>query len=77
MCASSKDEFNAIKERFVSQDAKRPILFECFTREEDERNARDFIDSIDDRVDSKTRIKKIAKTILPKTVIDSLKAIRH
>ena len=77
LCASSKDEFNAIKERFVSQDAKRPILFECFTREEDERNARDFIDSIDDRVDSKTRIKKIAKTILPKTVIDSLKAIRH
>lgn len=75
--ASSKDEFGVAKERFLSKDSRSPILLECFTCEEDERNARDLIDSIDNRVDSKTRIKNMAKVFLPKPVIDSLKTIRH
>lgn len=75
--ASSKEEFNAVKDIFTSKDSEGPILFECFTREEDERTARDLIDSIDNRTDSKTQIKKAIKKILPKSVIDSLKSLRH
>lgn len=75
--ASSKEEFNAVKDIFTSKDSEGPILFECFTREEDERTARDLIDSIDNRTDSKTRIKKTIKKILPKSVIDSLKSLKH
>lgn len=75
--ASSKEEFNAVKDIFASKDSEGPILFECFTCEEDERTARDLIDSIDNRTDSKTRIKKTIKKILPKSVIDSLKSLKH
>lgn len=75
--ASSKEEFNAVKDIFTSKDSEGPILFECFTREEDERTARDLIDSIDNRTDSKTQIKKAIKKILPKSVIDSLKSLRY
>lgn len=77
LSASSKEEFNAVKDIFTSKDSKAPILFECFTHEEDERTARDLIDSIDSRTDSKTQLKKTIKKVLPKSVIDSLKSLRH
>lgn len=77
LSASSKEEFNAVKDIFTSKDSEAPILFECFTHEEDERTARDLIDSIDSRTDSKTQLKKTIKTVLPKSVIDSLKSLRH
>ena len=65
------------KDIFTSKDSEAPILFECFTHEEDERTARDLIDSIDSRTDSKTQLKKTIKKVLPKSVIDSLKSLRH
>lgn len=77
LSASSKEEFNAAKDIFTSKDSEAPILFECFTHEEDERTARDLIDSIDSRTDSKTQLKKTIKKVLPKSVIDSLKSLRH
>lgn len=77
LSASSKEEFNAVKDIFTSKDSEAPILFECFTHEEDERTARDLIDSIDSRTDSKTQLKKTIKKVLPKSVIDSLKSLRH
>ncbi|OSH00787.1 thiamine pyrophosphate TPP-binding domain-containing protein [Bifidobacterium adolescentis] len=61
LSASSKEEFNAVKDIFTSKDSEAPILFECFTHEEDERTARDLIDSIDSRTDSKTQLKKTIK----------------
>ncbi|KAB5836158.1 2-succinyl-5-enolpyruvyl-6-hydroxy-3-cyclohexene-1-carboxylate synthase [Bifidobacterium adolescentis] len=61
LSASSKEEFNAAKDIFTSKDSEAPILFECFTHEEDERTARDLIDSIDSRTDSKTQLKKTIK----------------
>lgn len=77
LSASSKEEFNAVKDIFTSKDSEAPILFECFTHEEDERTARDLIDSIDSITDSKTQLKKTIKKVLPKSVIDSLKSLRH
>lgn len=77
LSASSKEEFNAVKDIFTSKNSEAPILFECFTHEEDERTARDLIDSIDSRTDSKTQLKKTIKKVLPKSVIDSLKSLRH
>lgn len=77
LSASSKEEFNAAKDIFTSKGSEAPILFECFTHEEDERTARDLIDSIDSRTDSKTQLKKTIKKVLPKSVIDSLKSLRH
>ena len=77
LSASSKEEFNAAKDIFTSKDSEAQILFECFTHEEDERTARDLIDSIDSRTDSKTQLKKTIKKVLPKSVIDSLKSLRH
>lgn len=76
LCASSKEEFNAVKDRFVSSESSKPILFECFTQEKDEREARDCIDSIDNRIDSKTLIKRALKKALPKTMLDSVKNLR-
>lgn len=61
LSASSKEEFNAVKDIFTSKDSEAPILFECFTHEEDERTARDLIDSIDSRTDLKTQLKKTIK----------------
>lgn len=76
LSASTKEEFNAVKDQFVSEESSKSILLECFTQEQDERQARDRIDSIDNRIDSKTRIKCAIKNALPKTLLDSIKNLK-
>lgn len=74
--AASKEEFDKIKNEFVAEHWDIPILFECFTRESDEKTARDLIDSIDNRMSVKTRIKQTAKSVLPMQIIDSLRNLK-
>lgn len=76
LSASSKEDFNAVKAQFVSDESSKPILLECFTQEKDEREARDRIDSIDSRIDSTIRIKRAVKKMLPKALLDSIKKLR-
>lgn len=63
LCASNKYEFDRVYEKFVSDnDNERPILFEVFTNDEDERRGFSVIKKIDMTVTS--QVKQMAKNIL-------------
>lgn len=70
--AESKSEFKENMGLFLSSSVDdRPIIFEVFTKSEDENEALQMIHSI--RVDSAGMAKKIAKNILGENTVKSLK----
>ncbi len=76
LSASTKDEYLRAMERFVSPDSlDRPIIFEVFTKTEDENTAIKIAHTL--MVEEKTKavlyVKKLIKKILPIGVIAAIK----
>lgn len=64
LCATDKEGFTSQLEAFVTSENERPVLFECFTTEDDERVARDLVLSIDG---AKTP-RAVAKDVLKRAI---------
>lgn len=75
LSARSKEEFGEVSREFVSSDCPSPILLECFTSEEDEREARDAVMSIDGRKTLKADLKKRAMGVLGEKGVKAAKKI--
>lgn len=73
--ASSKEEFNRCMDEFLSTESDCSIVFECFTSPKDESDALEMIRTIDPLVSSKTILKSVAKSVLPKGVIEVAKRV--
>lgn len=75
LSARTKDEFEANVGEFVSPSSDRPVLLECFTSEGDEREARDLLVGIDGRRTASSEVKRMAKEVLPTSVIGGMKRL--
>lgn len=74
MCASDKDEFELVYERFlVPEITERPMIFEVFTDSEEESKALEIITSLE--VSASIKGKDFAKQILGKKGIETVKNI--
>ena len=73
LCASNKQEFDIVYDRFIEEVNDRPILFEIFTNNKDESDALQFMMSINDNIKGKT--KQMAKKILSENALDVIKGI--
>lgn len=63
LCAASKEDFQMVYSRFLTPElTEKPMVFELFTKDEDERKAFDFVSSIE--VSMEGRTKQIAKQLL-------------
>lgn len=72
LSASTKEEFDSKLDEFVSP-SDRPVLFECFTREEDERVACDLLRNLDKRRTVAKGAKDLVKSILPSSAVTTVK----
>lgn len=75
LSARTKGEFEAAVGEFVSTSSDRPVLFECFTRDPDERAARGFLVGIDGRRTASSEMKRVAKGVLPTGVIGGMRKL--
>lgn len=75
LSARTKDEFRRFAPEFVSTNGGVPILFECFTEEESEREARDVVMAIDSRRTLKAGLKRKAVDILGGAGVNTVKKI--
>lgn len=72
ICASDKQEFEQVYERFLSTEiSERPMFFEVFTASIDESEALEIIMNIDENVKSKVR--QFAKQVYGKSGLSALK----
>jgi 2-succinyl-5-enolpyruvyl-6-hydroxy-3-cyclohexene-1-carboxylate synthase len=62
-------------DEFLSTESDCSIVFECFTSPKDESDALEMIRTIDPLVSSKTILKSVAKSVLPKGVIEVAKRV--
>ena len=77
LTASSKDEFLACAESFVSRDGDKPILFECFTTPNDESDALRMLSEMDPYVSVKTAVKSAIKSVLPDSAVEMIRGMLH
>lgn len=75
LCASNKDEFNAVYDTFLSPDENRPIMFECFTTAADEDAAHEAVLRIDVNRTFKSEAKQALKKLLPADAIRQIKKV--
>ena len=73
LTASTKEEFLANSDAFVSSDCNQPILFECFTAPKDESDALQMLYAIDPHVSTKAALKSIVKAVLPSSAVEVIK----
>ncbi len=74
LTASDRDEFDAVYERFIMPEmTEKPMFFELFTTDYDERAAFDMMSSID--VSVQGIAKQAAKQILGQKGVDALKKV--
>ncbi len=74
LTASSKEEFNAVYERFITPEmTDKPMLFEVFTNDYEEREAFDIMYNLDVSVQSAA--KQMAKQILGQKGVDAIKKV--
>lgn len=74
LTASSKDDFNKVKNTFVNQSDK-PILFEVFTKEDDEVLAMNEFIAANHIETAQNRVNKVLKNIIGETGIKVVKQI--
>jgi 2-succinyl-5-enolpyruvyl-6-hydroxy-3-cyclohexene-1-carboxylate synthase len=77
--ASNKTEFLSLIDDFCDPDLRRfdrPVLFEVFTKVEDEQEGLKIFRSINSSAIDMFRVKEIAKQILPQSAVDALKKLK-
>ena len=73
LSASDKREFEDGIDDFLSYGADRPVLFECFVGQEEEKASRDIVVSIDQRRTLKGSAKRMVKDKLSPATVGSIK----
>ena len=74
LAASGKEEFDAVYERFLTPELMdKPMLFELFTNDYDERTAFDMMVNIDISVQGLA--KQAAKQVLGQKSVDAIKRV--
>ena len=76
LSASNKDEFENTVEQFLSVEQDAPIIFECFTKPEDESDALKLINSIDkyEPPAQPLTVKGAIKAVVPQRIKNIIKA---
>ena len=75
LTASNKEEFENVVNRFLSVEQNTPIIFECFTKPEDESNALKLINTIDKYEPSQSiTVKDAIKAVVPQRITNIIKA---
>lgn len=75
MSAHSKEEFKDAMPQFVDLQRNKPILFECFIDPEDDAKAGAIMSSLNPDAVNANAVKKMAKKILPKKAVSTVKSI--
>lgn len=71
--ASTKEQFLAVLPEFMSDKMEQSMVFECFTKPEDESIALEMLGAIDPYKSAKTVLKDAVKTVLPPKMVDILR----
>ena len=71
--ASTKEQFLAVLPEFMSDKMEQSMVFECFTKPEDESIALEMLGAIDPYKSAKTVLKGAVKTVLPPKMVDILR----
>ena len=73
LSAASKEELLESIPAFVSGESGVPVVLECFVDVNDEERAASEIAAIDQENASRQKIAKVAKRVVPKSIVSAIK----